>query len=336
MAYKKSKKSNKPRVDVYAAVTDKIVEALEAGASGDKWRAPWHAARGAGFDLPVNVASKKTYRGVNTWVLIAESFLKGYQSPVWGTYNQWLKKVKNDDGTETVVRHVRKGEEGTTVILWKPTKRTVKDAVTGEESEKGSLLARSFIVFNAEQVEGYEAPVVEPVEPGKEFDAIEHAEEFFNEIGAVVHHGGARAFYAIAVDRIQLPEKEAFEDNVSYYATSAHEHVHWTGHKSRLNREFGERFGNEAYAFEELVAELGAAYVCGILGLDNEPRADHAQYLASWLKVLKADPKAIVTAASKAQRAADFLVDTAGESAAVADEENVVVDDDVELERSAA
>jgi antirestriction protein ArdC len=313
-----SKQQRVNRVDVYESVTNKVIEALEAGVDGTSWKAPWHSDNT--FGIPENIKSRKPYRGVNTWVLVAEQFLKGYRHPLWGTFKQW-----KDKGA-----FVRKGEHGTTVILWKPTDRKVKDD-NGEDGTTKSLLARAFTVFNVDQVEGYE---VETVEPAATFDPIAHAEQFFGEIGADVSHGGGRAYYSPGADRIQLPFPEDFVDNVAYYAVSAHEHVHWTGHEKRCNREFGGRFGNDAYAVEELVAELGAAYVCGILGLANEPRSDHTQYLAHWLKVLKADPKAIVTAASNAQRAVDFLVDHAGES--TVDEKPEVVADDVELERAVA
>lgn len=290
------------RKDVYQTVTDRIIEAIEAGTDGNGWKAPWHVDVAAG--LPSNAVSKRAYRGVNVFALWAEQTLSGYTLPLWATYKQWA-----DGGAQ-----VRKGEKGTTVLLWKPTVRTVTDA-EGNDAERKSLFARAFTVFNAAQVDGYEAPATVEVEP---FETVEHAEEFFEALGADVTHGGSRAYYTPAADRIQLPPKESFVNPVAYYATSAHEHVHWTGHEKRCARDLKARFGDAQYAAEELVAELGAAYVCGILGLTNEPREDHAQYVANWLTLLKGDPKAIVTAASKAQQAVDYLVETSQAAAKVA------------------
>ena len=146
-------------------------------------------------------------------------------------------------------------------------------------------------------------------------DRIGAADTFFAGIGACLKHGGNRAFYSVDVDYVQMPPLQAFKENVSYYSTLAHEHTHWTAKAGRCDRHLGKRFGDHAYAAEELIAELGAAFTCAHLGLSTEPREDHAQYLQSWLRVLKADKRAIFTAASKAQQAADYLVK---ESAAVA------------------
>ncbi len=305
---KKSKKD-----ELYEAVTAKIVEALEQGASGDQWSAPWHASAA---ELPHNVASKKSYRGVNTMILWAEQMLKGYESSTWGTYRQWFKDepVLDDEGNPTfgdngveirrAVRYVRKGEKGTTVLLWKPTSRKSTDA-NGEESTKASLYTTSYTVFNASQVEGYEPPNVVERDP---FEVLDHAQAFFAQLGADVRHGGDRAYYSPGLDAIQLPNPETFVDNVSYYATAAHEHVHWTAHKSRCDRDLAGRFGDKQYAAEELIAEMGSAFVCAVLGLSNEPRADHAHYISSWIELLRDDSSAIITAGSKAQQAVDYLI----------------------------
>jgi antirestriction protein ArdC len=174
------------------------------------------------------------------------------------------------------------------------------------------LFTRGYSVFNASQVDGY-TPTADADVPMPE--RIAHAETFFKSIRADVRHGGNQAFYAPASDHIQMPPFQAFAENVAYYSTLAHEHTHWTATASRCDRQLGKRFGDSAYAAEELIAELGAAFTCAHLGLSTEPREDHAQYLASWLKVLKADSRAIFTAASKAQQATDWLIQRAGESA---------------------
>jgi antirestriction protein ArdC len=178
------------------------------------------------------------------------------------------------------------------------------------------LFTRGYSVFNAAQVDGY-TPAADSDIPMPE--RIAHAEAFFQTIGADVRHGGNQAFYAPATDHIQMPPFPAFRDNLSYYSTLAHETTHWTAKESRCDRQLGKRFGDSAYAAEELIAELGAAFTCAHLGLSTEPREDHAQYLASWLKVLKADSRAIFTAASKAQQATDWMVARAGESARTAE-----------------
>jgi antirestriction protein ArdC len=146
-------------------------------------------------------------------------------------------------------------------------------------------------------------------------ERIERAEMFFRTIGATLRHGGNRAFYAPDADYIQIPPFGAFKENVAYYSTLAHEHTHWTAKDNRCDRQLGKRFGDNGYAAEELIAELGAAFTCAHLGLSTEPREDHAQYINSWLKVLKADSRAIFTAASKAQQASDWMIARAGDPA---------------------
>ena len=170
--------------------------------------------------------------------------------------------------------------------------------------------------FNAAQVDGY-TTVADPEVSMPE--RIELAETFFHAIQAEVRHGGNQAFYAPASDHIQMPPFGAFNENLSYYSVLAHEHTHWTAPAFRCDRQLGKRFGDGAYAAEELIAELGAAFTCAHLGLSTEPREDHAQYLASWLRVLKADSRAIFTAASKAQQATDWMIARAGESARTAE-----------------
>jgi antirestriction protein ArdC len=150
-------------------------------------------------------------------------------------------------------------------------------------------------------------------------ERIEQADSFFRGIGADLRHGGNQAFYSPSGDYVQMPPFQAFAENVSYYSVLAHEHTHWTANAGRCNRELGKRFGDNAYAAEELAAELGAAFTCAHLGLSTEPREDHAQYLQSWLRVLKADKRAIFTAASKAQQATDWMIQRAHGSARTAE-----------------
>jgi antirestriction protein ArdC len=287
--------------DVYASVTAQIIQAIEQGAG--TWRMPWHTSGQFAFS-PINVASKKPYRGINTVCLWAAAQAKGYERGEWATYQQW-----QDRGAQ-----VRKGEKATLVVFWKfanGSSESQDDA--SEQSASGSrlLFTRGYSVFNAAQVDGYEPKLEADLQMP---ERIAHTEAFFHRVGAEVRHGGNQAFYSPATDHVQMPPFAAFRENVSYYSVLAHEHTHWTSRAGRCNRELGKRFGDSAYAAEELIAELGAAFTCAHLGLSTEPRADHAQYLASWLKVLKADKRAIFTAASKAQQATDWLIARAGES----------------------
>jgi antirestriction protein ArdC len=204
--------------------------------------------------------------------------------------------------------HVRKGEVGSLVFYVDKFIRKDTDSETGDESERAIPFMKGYTVFNTEQIEGLPAhfypqptPRTEPVQ------RIERAERILAATGAIVKHGGNQAFYAISRDAIQMPVIEGFHDAESYYATLAHETVHWTRHPTRLDRDFGrKRLGDEGYAMEELVAELGSAFLSVDLELTPEVREDHAAYIGSWLKVLKGDKGAIFTAASHAQRAADF------------------------------
>jgi antirestriction protein ArdC len=284
--------------DVYATVTAQIINSIEQGVGN--WRMPWHTSGRYAFS-PINVTSKKPYRGINTVCLWAAAESKGYESGEWGTYRQWQERGGQ----------VRKGEKSTTVVFWKFANDSSESQDDGEHSASSSRLifTRGYAVFNSAQVDGY-TPKVEPDMPLP--NRIERAEGFFQAIGATVRHGGNRAYYATDSDHIQMPPFPAFGENISYYSTLAHEHTHWTANANRCDRQLGKRFGDNAYAAEELIAELGAAFTCAHLGLSTEPREDHAQYINSWLKVLKADKRAIFTAASKAQAAADFLMQRAG------------------------
>ena len=282
-------------MDLYQSVTDRIVSMIERG-TGD-WRMPWHGSTSGNISMPHNVTGR-TYRGVNVPPLWAAAEAFGYASPVWATYKQWQER-----GAQ-----VRKGEKSTLVIFWKRIEvASEPEDAGGDGDSETRLIARGYAVFNAAQVDGFDPKSTDGMGKRSEPRPIDAAEAFFRNVRAIVRHGGNRAFYTTAGDYIQMPELRQFVAADRYYSTLAHEHVHWTGAANRLAREFGKRFGDKAYAFEELVAELGAAFTCADLGLSNEPRQDHAAYIASWLRVLKGDKRAIFTAASKAQAAADYL-----------------------------
>jgi antirestriction protein ArdC len=204
---------------------------------------------------------------------------------------------------------VRKGEHGSLVVYADRIIRTETDAATGEDAERAIPFMKGYTVFNVEQIDGLpENYYAKPAPRVGTIERIERAERFFTGTGATVRHGGTMAYYNVSQDFIQMPLFEAFRDAESFYSTLAHETVHWTRHSSRLDRDFGrKRFGDEGYAMEELVAELGSAFLSADLDLTPELRGDHGSYIASWIKVLKDDKRAIFTAASHAQRAADFL-----------------------------
>lgn len=288
----------KTKPDIYEQVTNQIITCIEQGAG--EWQMPWHRS-GSGLNRPTNIDTNNAYRGINVISLWASAQVRGFNTGTWGTYRQWQNK-----GCQ-----VRKGEKSSLVIFYKEF--TVEDdhAAPEETTLETRRVARASYVFNADQVDGYEEPATsEPVDP---IVRSSTADYFVKATGADIRHGGQRAFYQSKEDFIQMPEEARFVGSEtstateSYYATLLHELTHWSGHKRRCDREFGKRFGDNAYAMEELVAELGAAFLCADLGITNEPRPDHAAYLDSWLKVLKADKKAIFTAASQAARATDFL-----------------------------
>jgi antirestriction protein ArdC len=295
------------RSDVHQTITDSIVAAIERGTG--EFHLPWRRSAG-NIMRPINVASQKPYRGVNILSLWATADAKGYSSGTWGTFRQWRQ----------IDAQVRKGEKATFVVFYKELQYTA-EAGDGNAETETRLCARATPVFAAEQVDGYSPP--EDKEPRTPFQSIQEAEALVAATGATIVNGGSRAFYRASTDSIHLPESGRFigsptsTPEESYYATLLHELTHWTSHEKRCNRQLGNRFGDHAYAMEELVAELGAAFLCANLGISDAPRADHAQYLSQWLTVLKADKKAIFTAASKASEAVAFLETLQGTSAVV-------------------
>lgn len=287
--------STAPRVDVYARVTAKIVADLEQGIR--TWARPWNAAHAAGHICRPLRACGTPYRGINVLLLWCEAEERGYTAPIWMTYKQ----------AQALGAQVRKGETGSLVVYADRFTKTETNA-TGEEAAREIAFMKGYTVFNVEQIDGLPAHFhARAVAPTSALPRLDTAEAFFSATGADIRHGGNRAFYAPGPDRVQMPPQDSFRDAESYAATLAHELTHWTSHPSRLARALGKRFGDDAYAAEELIAEMGAAFLCADLGITPEPRADHAGYLAHWLKVLKADSRAIFTAASQAQQAADYL-----------------------------
>jgi antirestriction protein ArdC len=296
---------------VYETVTNSIIQALEEGTA--PWRKSWTNLKGASIGnlngLPLR-ACGTPYSGINILVLWSAAHAKGYTLPHWFTYKQ----------AAALGGQVRKGEKSTDVVYY--SKLKIEDKLTKEE--KCIPLLKTYKVFNVGQIDGlpekYTTPSA-PTETVREdlytwITNVHAANDRLNASGADIQHGGNKAYYMPALDVVQLPLVVQFKSTEDYLATKAHELIHWTGNETRLNRTYGKRFGDEAYAVEELVAELGGAFLCAALGISDSPRDDHASYLASWLKVLKADKKAIFTAASAASKAADYVLkgeDTEGD-----------------------
>ena len=281
------------RADVYTRITTEIIAAIEAGAGA--WRMPWHHD-GTAVTRPANVESARRYRGINTLALWIAAHVAGYSDGIWGTYRQW----------QAAGAQVRKGERATTVVLWKEVR--ARDDEDGSEDGDGRrrMFARAFSVFNRAQVDGFEPkPGPSPVPAACE--RLARAEAFFDALRIPMVEGNFRPHYRIREDRIYMPPPEAFTDPAARAGTLMHEAGHATGAKHRLDRKFGERFTRHTLALEECAAELTASYILADLGVAHHPRPDHAAYVASWLAALKDEPRAIFTAAGKAQQAADWM-----------------------------
>ena len=290
------KDATTPRQDIYARVTDRIIAALEQGVR--PWHQPWSVSHAAGkITLPLR-HNGVPYAGINILMLWGAAVAAGYTAPIWMTFRQALE----------LGAHVRKGEKASLVVYANKFTRTEQNDA-GEDIERQIPFLKGYSVFNVEQIE--DLPSQYYARPAPRFDTIErieHADAFFRAAGIDIRSGGGRAFYSITHDYVQMPPFEAFRDAESFYSTLAHESAHWTRHPSRLDRDFGrKRFGDEGYAMEELVAELGAAFLCASLELTPEPREEHASYIESWLTALRDDKRAIFHAAAHAQRAADLL-----------------------------
>ena len=287
-----AKLTTETRTDIYQTVTDAIIAQLEAGTR--PWARPWKIGS---TPRPLR-HNGVPYSGVNTLLLWMAAQANGYTSSYWMTYRQ----------AQELGAQVRKGERACVVVYAGAIERSEVNN-DGEEVETRIPFLKTYTVFNAEQIdnlpEHYTAQPAAYVAPAGRYEA---ADAFVANTGAIVRHGGSRAFYSLATDAIQMPPFEAFHDAESYATTLLHELVHWSGAKPRLNRNFeAKRWGDAVYAAEELVAEIGAAFLAADLGIALEPREDHASYVANWLEVLKNDKRAIFTAAAHAERAATYL-----------------------------
>ena len=293
------------KFDVHQEITNRIVAAIE---TAGEFRLPWIRSKGGSMRRPVNIASAKPYNGVNIVSLWVAGLAAEYPSHLWGTYRQWQER-----GCQ-----VRRGEKSSLIVFYKKLEFEETNTETGEAANVERLMARASFVFNAAQVEGFRLESDESLPDAPIFDPIERAEAFAAATGASIEEGGERACYIPSSDIIRIPERRRFTGTQTttpaegFYSTLCHELVHWSGAKHRLDRDLAGRFGSESYAAEELIAELGAAFLCGDLGITPEPRADHAQYIANWLQLLKNDKKAVFAAASKASEAANWLMAQGG------------------------
>ena len=276
----------------FERITQQIIQAIKEGA--DQYKMPWHAL-GDYSAAPCNAVTGKPYRGLNILALSMAALSHGYPSGRWASCRQWSSHEA----------YVRKGEKGTPIFFWQAQPAISATDGSGDEKANRRFVARCYHVFNEAQLE--KPPRAK--EPSASVSPTEtDALALFKRLDAKVLHGGDRAYFDPASDLIRLPEPSQFANAESYFAVRAHETVHWTGAKSRLDRNLSGRFGGEAYAMEELIAELGAAFLCARLRVSQQPRRDHAAYIASWLSVLRSDTRAILTAASKAQQAVDFVL----------------------------
>jgi antirestriction protein ArdC len=288
------------RADIYARITERIVADLEKGTR--PWVQPWNAGTAAGRITRPLRHNGQPYTGLNVLLLWSEAMARGFSSAIWMTFRQ----------ARELGAHVRKGEGGSTVVYASRFTKTEVDAAGGE-IERDIPFLKAYTVFNCEQIEGLPDHYCQRPEPPVDpLVRIEHADRFYANTGAMIRHGGSKAFYAARSDSIQMPDLRCFRDAESYVAVLGHECIHWAGAPHRLNRDLSRYHTDQTErAREELIADIGASFLCADLGIvpELEPRPDHASYVASWLKLLDGDRRAIFQAAAHAQRAVTYLHD---------------------------
>ncbi|MGL4666823.1 MAG: ArdC family protein [Saezia sp.] len=273
---------------MYEAVTNKIITALENGVK--PWVCPWVKGSG-GHGLPINFDTKKAYSGINVCLLWFAAAEAGFSSNQFLTYKQ----------AQSLGAQVRKGETGTPIIYYTHWEKE------NDAGEKEIIpMIKSFTVFNVEQIDGLSMPEVDAIEAAPIFEPLPHVETFLKDTGAIINEVGARAFYRPSTDSITMPSRARFSNHCDFYATALHELTHWTGAKHRLDRTKSSRFGSGDYAFEELIAELGAAFLMAELEVKGEMQ--HESYIANWLQKLKSDKRYIFKAASAASKAHQYLL----------------------------
>lgn len=289
-------------------ITNAIIAKLEEGVS--PWRKPWTG--NGSIERPLRSCGKP-YRGINVIWLWHIAEMRGFSRSTWMTYRQ----------AQELGAQVRKGETGTMAVFYKSYSAKETDEASGEESSSTRRVLRTYTVFNVDQIDNLPERFA-PAPPRAQLNDQTHRAEiddFIRATGATIIHGGDRAYYSPASDHIAMPHSENFETYAAYGAVASHELTHWTGHPSRLARDLKNRFGDEQYAAEELVAELGSALVGADLGLPVTHLDNHASYIASWLRILKNDERALLTAAAKADEAASYLLAKAGRGIAAGEEQ---------------
>jgi antirestriction protein ArdC len=281
------------RTDVYTRITQSIIAAIEAGTA--EFKMPWHH-NGTATSRPVNLASKKPYRGVNVLALWAAADHFGFSKGLWGTYRQWQA-----EGAQ-----VRKGEKGSTVVLWKQsgTPDASADCNSDTDAIHRRFFAQSFTIFNVDQIDNYTLPQVPTL---NDADRFQQADQFIANLGIKCVSGDNQAYYKPSTDTVHMPDYAQFKDAASYAAVLVHEHGHATGASHRLGRDQTGSFGSESYAAEEICVEILSGFILADLAIAHTPRADHAAYISCWLKKLRDDSRAIFKAASQAQLAADWM-----------------------------
>jgi len=269
---------------IYDTVTNRIIENLEKGCI--PWIKPWHTEN----TLDRNIKSGNEYNGINRVIL----GMSGYQSNIWGSFKQWKDLGAN----------VKLHEKGTQIVFYSPVKTNSINPETNQSEESFYACMKTYYVFNAEQVEGIEIKNRD-IEDKPFLNNVEIDNMVMN-TGASIRHSGNSAYYRPSEEYINMPVKSDFNDEAGYYATLLHELTHWSGAKHRLDRTKGKRFADTAYAFEELIAELGSAFLCEKYSVKGDIR--HEGYIQSWLKALKNDNKMIFKASAYAQKSTDYIV----------------------------
>jgi antirestriction protein ArdC len=283
------------RQSIYAEVTARVIHELEQGRL--PWVQPW-ASAGCACAMPHNGATGRSYSGINVLILWAAVIDGGYRAQRWLTYRQ----------AQAAGGNVRRGETGTTVCYadrFTPKDEQQRAQDEGREARQLAFLKR-FTVFNVEQCDGLPDALTRVSAPLPDREIVPRAEALIEATGADFRVGGGQAFYSPGGDFVSVPPQQAFHDQINYYRTALHELGHWTGHASRLDRNQRGGFGSADYAREELVAEMASAFTCASLSI--HPTVRHADYVGSWLEVLREDERAIFRAASQASKAADYLL----------------------------
>jgi antirestriction protein ArdC len=279
------------KIDVYQLVTDQIIALLEQGIV--PWQKPW-----ADAGIPMNLLSKRQYRGINLWLLLSLNYEKN-------CFLTW-EQIKSIGGS------VNQGEHGHIVVFWKPVQKTTEEQ--NDEKQKSAPMLRYYKVFNIAQCRDIPEHLIPVIEPGiSEFEPIEHCDAIIVNMPncPVIQHKEQRAYYSPDRDLINMPKKKSFKTIDSYYSTLFHELVHSTGSEKRLGRKTLKDmapFGSETYALEELVAEMGSAYLCRFSGILTNQITNTVAYLDNWLGVFKKDKRFLITAAGQAQKAVDFVL----------------------------